>query len=155
MELMRKVILSACFLSVVITIVDSIKPGEKFSQQLKMIFSLIFITGILSVVLKGSLNFDIPAYADLEYSDDYNSLEDAAGIAVKSETEKNINVYIEDILLKNDVSFDKISSDVNIEEDNSIIINRIDYKGMEFEQAREIIINNMGDVEVNQIEKNK
>lgn len=155
MELMKKVILSACFLSVVITIVDSIKPGEKFSQQLKMIFSLIFITGILSVVLKGSLNFDIPAYADLEYSDDYNSLEDAAGIAVKSETEKNINVYIEDILLKNDVSFDKISSDVNIEEDNSIIINRIDYKGMEFEQAREIIINNMGDVEVNQIEKNK
>lgn len=155
MELMKKVILSACFLSIVITIVDSIKPGEKFSQQLKMIFSLIFITGILSVVIKGGLNFDIPAYADLEYSDDYNSLEDAAGMAVKSETEKNINVYIEDILLKNDVSFDKISSDINIEEDNSIIINRIDYKGMEFEQAREIIINNMGDVEVIQIEKNK
>lgn len=155
MELMKKVILSACFLSIVITIVDSIKPGEKFSQQLKMIFSLIFITGILSVVIKGGLNFDIPAYADLEYSDDYNSLEDAAGMAVKSETEKNINVYIEDILLKNDVSFDKISSDINIEEDNSIIINRIDYKGMEFEQAREIIINNVGDVEVIQIEKNK
>lgn len=155
MELMKKVILSACFLSIVITIVDSIKPGEKFSQQLKMIFSLIFITGILSVVIKGGLNFDIPAYANLEYSDDYNSLEDAAGMAVKSETEKNINVYIEDILLKNDVSFDKISSDINIEEDNSIIINRIDYKGMEFEQAREIIINNMGDVEVIQIEKNK
>lgn len=155
MELMKKVILSACFLSIVITIVDSIKPGEKFSQQLKMIFSLIFITGILSVVIKGGLNFDIPAYADLEYFDDYNSLEDAAGMAVKSETEKNINVYIEDILLKNDVSFDKISSDINIEEDNSIIINRIDYKGMEFEQAREIIINNMGDVEVIQIEKNK
>lgn len=155
MELMKKVILSACFLSIVITIVDSIKPGEKFSQQLKMIFSLIFITGILSVVIKGGLNFDIPAYADLEYSDDYNSLEDATGMAVKSETEKNINVYIEDILLKNDVSFDKISSDINIEEDNSIIINRIDYKGMEFEQAREIIINNMGDVEVIQIEKNK
>lgn len=155
MELMKKVILSACFLSIVITIVDSIKPGEKFSQQLKMIFSLIFITGILSVFIKGGLNFDIPAYADLEYSDDYNSLEDAAGMAVKSETEKNINVYIEDILLKNDVSFDKISSDINIEEDNSIIINRIDYKGTEFEQAREIIINNMGDVEVIQIEKNK
>lgn len=155
MELMKKIILSACFLSIVITVVDSIKPGEKFSQQLKMIFSLIFITGIMSVALKGGLSIDIPAYADLEYSDDYNSLEDAAGIALKSETEKNINAYIEDILLKNDVSFDKISSDVNIEEDNSIIINRIDYKGMEFEQAREIIINSVGDVEVNKIETNK
>lgn len=155
MELMKKIILSACFLSIVITIVDSMKPGEKFSQQLKMIFSLIFITGILSAALKGGLNIDIPAYADLDYSDDYNSLEHAADTALKSETEKNINAYVEDILLKNDVSFDKISSDINIKEDNSIIINRIDYKGMEFEQARELIINNMGDVEVNQIEKNK
>lgn len=155
MELMKKIILSACFLSIVITIVDSMKPGEKFSQQLKMIFSLIFITGILSATLKGGLNIDIPAYADLDYSDDYNSLEHAADTALKSETEKNINAYVEDILLKNDVSFDKISSDINIKEDNSIIINRIGYKGMEFEQARELIINNMGDVEVNQIEKNK
>lgn len=155
MELMKKIILSACFLSIVITIVDSMKPSEKFSQQLKMIFSLIFITGIMSAALKGGLNIEIPAYADLDYSDDYNSLEHAADTALKNETEKNINAYVEDILLKNDVSFDKISSDINIKEDNSIIINRIDYKGMEFEQARELIINNMGDVEVNQIEKNK
>ena len=53
MELMKKIILSACFLSVIITIADSIKPGEKFTQQLKMIFSLVFITGILSAALKG------------------------------------------------------------------------------------------------------
>lgn len=152
MELMKKIILSACFLSVVITIADTIKPGEKFTQQLKMIFSLIFITGILSSALKGDLAFDIPAFADLEYSDDYNNIENAADTVLKTETESKINACTEDILLKNEVAFDKISSDVNIDENNSININRIDYKGTEFEQARNVIIENFGDVEVKKIE---
>ena len=128
MELMKKIILSACFLSVIITIADSIKPGEKFTQQLKMIFSLVFITGILSAALKGDFAFDIPAFADLEYSEDYNNVENAADNILKEETESKIDAYIEDILLENEVTFDKISSDVNIDENNSININRIDYK---------------------------
>ena len=152
MELMKKIILSACFLSVIITIADSIKPGEKFTQQLKMIFSLVFITGILSAALKGDFAFDIPAFADLEYSEDYNNVENAADNILKEETESKIDAYIEDILLENEVTFDKISSDVNIDENNSININRIDYKGTEFEQARNIIIENFGDVEVKTIE---
>lgn len=152
MELMKKIILSACFLSVIITIADSIKPGEKFTQQLKMIFSLVFITGILSAALKGDFAFDIPAFADLEYSEDYNNVENVADNILKEETESKIDAYIEDILLENEVTFDKISSDVNIDENNSININRIDYKGTEFEQARNIIIENFGDVEVKKIE---
>ena len=152
MELMKKIILYACFLSVIITIADSIKPGEKFTQQLKMIFSLVFITGILSAALKGDFAFDIPAFADLEYSEDYNNVENAADNILKEETESKIDAYIEDILLENEVTFDKISSDVNIDENNSININRIDYKGTEFEQARNIIIENFGDVEVKKIE---
>ncbi len=152
MELMKKIILSACFLSVIITIADSIKPGEKFTQQLKMIFSLVFITGILSAALKGDFAFDIPAFADLEYSEDYNNVENAADNILKEETESKIDAYIEDILLENEVTFDKISSDVNIDENKSININRIDYKGTEFEQARNIIIENFGDVEVKKIE---
>ena len=152
MELMKKIILSACFLSVIITIADSIKPGEKFTQQLKMIFSLVFITGILSAALKGDFAFDIPAFADLEYSEDYNNVENAADNILKEETESKIDAYIEDILLENEVTFDKISSDVNIDENNSININRIDYKGTELKQARNIIIENFGDVEEKKIE---
>lgn len=152
MELMKKIILSACFLSVILTIADSIKPGEKFTQQLKMIFSLVFITGILSAALKGDFVLDIPAFADLEYSEDYNNVENTADSILKEETESKINAYTEDILLKNNVTFDKISSNVNIDENNSININRIDYKGTEFEQARNIIIKNFGDVEVKKVE---
>ena len=102
--------------------------------------------------MKGDFAFDIPAFADLEYSEDYNNVENAADNILKEETESKIDAYIEDILLENEVTFDKISSDVNIDENNSININRIDYKGTEFEQARNIIIENFGDVEVKKIE---
>lgn len=88
----------------------------------------------------------------MEYSEDYNNVENAADNILKEETESKIDAYIEDILLENEVTFDKISSDVNIDENNSININRIDYKGTEFEQARNIIIENFGDVEVKKIE---
>ena len=70
MELMKKIILSACFLSIVITIADSIKPGDKFSRQLKMLFSLVFITGIVSAALRCDFSFDFPAFADIENYDD-------------------------------------------------------------------------------------
>ena len=82
---------------------------------ISMIFSLVFITGILSAALKGDFAFDIPAFADLEYSEDYNNVENAADNILKEETESKIDAYIEDILLENEVTFDKISSDVNIE----------------------------------------
>ena len=52
----------------------------------------------------------------------------------------------------NKISYEKISSSINIEEDNSIIINRIDYKGDDFEQAEKIIKENFKNTEVNRIE---
>ena len=87
MELMKKIILSACFLSIVITIADSIKPGDKFSRQLKMLFSLVFITGIVSAALRCDFSFDFPAFADIENYDAYNNMENTAENAVKEETE--------------------------------------------------------------------
>ncbi|MGN1481664.1 hypothetical protein [Porcipelethomonas sp.] len=152
MEFMKKIILCACFLSIVITIADSIQPGEKFSRQLEMIFSLVFVTGIVSVALSCDFDFEIPAFAEVEDYDSYNNLDDTADQAVKDETEKRINEYIENLLEENGIGFEKISSEININEDNSISINRIGYKGEEFEQARSIICENIDASEVNRIE---
>ena len=72
-----------------------------------MIFSC-FIA-ILSAALKGDFAFDIQRLPDLEYSEDYNNVENAADNILKK-TESKMNAYIEDILLENEVTFDKISS---------------------------------------------
>lgn len=152
MELMKKIILSACFLSIVITIADSIKPGDKFSRQLKMLFSLVFITGIVSAALRCDFSFDFPAFADIENYDAYNNMENTAENAVKEETEKEINEYVGNLLTDHGIEYEKITSYVNISEDSSISIDRIDYKGSEFEQACDVIKMNLEITEVNQVE---
>ena len=48
---------TACFLGIVITIFRSLYPSEKFSKQMKMIFSLIFIISVVRPFASGKISF--------------------------------------------------------------------------------------------------
>ena len=50
------------------------------------------------------------------------------------------------------ISYEKISADINMNEDGSISINEIGYCGREFEKASAAIKSNIADTEVKQIE---
>ena len=152
MDFMRKIILTSCILSVVITIAECVKPGEKFSRQLKTIFSLIFIIGIVTAGIKTGIDFELPDYDETQYSNNYSDIEKKADDIVKSEIEDNISQNIENLLKKNNISYEKIYTYININEDRSIDINRIDYKGKDFEQAQMEIRKAFTDAEVNKIE---
>ena len=79
-------------------------------------------------------------------------MENTAENAVKEETEKEINEYVGNLLTDHGIEYEKITSYVNISEDSSISIDRIDYKGSEFEQACDVIKKNLEITEVNQVE---
>ena len=152
MEFMKTIIFTSCILTVAITIAGNIKSGEKFSRQLNLIFSLVFSAGVLTSVVKTGINFEIPDLSGEVYADEYSDLQKNADNAVKVETESRTNVIIEDLLRKNKISFEKITTDINIEQDGSIVINRIDYEGDDFERAKRVIGNNFNDVEVLRVE---
>ncbi len=152
MDFMRKIIITSCILSIVITIADCLKPNEKFSRQLKTIFSLIFIIGIVTAGIKTGIDFELPEYEDEAYNDSYESIKKTADEALKREVEVKINKKVEDILTEKGISYEKIYANININEEGGIDINRIDYKGKDFEQARKEIANNFTDVEVTRIE---
>lgn len=152
MDFMRKIIITSCILSVVITIADCLKPGEKFSRQLKTIFSLIFIISIVTAGIKTGIDFELPDYEDEAYESSYSSIKKTADEALKNEIEEKINKKIEDILSEKSISYEKIYANININEEGSIDINRIDYKGKDFEQAQKEISNIFTDVEVTRIE---
>lgn len=152
MDFMKKIIITSCILSVVITIADCVKPGEKFSRQLKTIFSLIFIIGIVTVGIKTGIDFELPDYEKNEYVEKYIDVEKTADEALKNETEARINNIIENLLSEKNISYEKIYANININEEGSIDINRIDYRGKDFEQARKEINKNFTDVEVTRIE---
>lgn len=152
MEFMKTIIFTSCILTVAITIAGNIKSGEKFSRQLNLIFSLVFSAGVLTSVVKTGINFEIPDLSGEVYADEYSDLQKNADNAVKAEIESRTNVIIEDLLRKNKISFEKITTDINIEQDCSIVINRIDYEGDDFERAKRVIGNNFNDVEVMMVE---
>ena len=79
-------------------------------------------------------------------------MENTAENAVKEETEKEINEYVGNLLTDHGIEYEKITSYVNISEDSSISIDRIDYKGSKFEQACDVIKKNLEITEVNKVE---
>lgn len=156
MELLKRVILTACFLSTAITIADSVKPGEKFSRQLRLIFSMIFITGTAAAVLSSDISPELPALALDPEPGNYKSVEEAAdkavSSAVSSAAEKSVNDMICRILTAKGISFEKIDVVINMNEDGSIDINEIGYCGSEYEKAAEAVKSGVGDIEVKMIE---
>ncbi len=126
---MKKMILAACFISVVITLADSVKPGDKFSSQLKLIFSLVFICGILTAALNGQYESGFDLSFDTDNIETYDSISGAAESSVISSAESSIADTVRNVLDENGVSYEKITASINIEEDSRININEIGYKG--------------------------
>ncbi len=149
---MKKMILAACFISVVITLADSVKPGDKFSSQLKLIFSLVFICGILTAALNGQYESGFDLSFDTDNIETYDSISGAAESSVISSAESSIADTVRNVLDENGVSYEKITASINIEDDSRININEIGYKGDEPERAAEVIRENIGDTEVRNIE---
>lgn len=152
MDILKKVILSACFLSIVISLADMIKPGEKFTRQLKLIFSMIFISGTILSALNADFKFEIPAAAGAEELEGYETISEAADKAVLEAAEKSVSDMISRILTSERISFEKISSVINMNDDGSINIIEVEYYGNEYEKASEAIRKNIGDVEVKKLE---
>ncbi len=151
MELMKKMVFAACFISIIVTLADSVKP-EKFGSQLKLIFSLVFICGMLAAVIGGRYDTDLGLSFDLHETESYASMNAAADSVIVEEAEKSVVEAVQTVLDENDVNYEKITADINIEEDSRISINEIGYKGSEPERAKELIRENIGDTEVRNIE---
>lgn len=152
MELLKRVILTACFLSTAITIADSVKPGEKFSRQLRLIFSMIFITGTAAAALNCDISPELPALAADPEPGNYKSVEEAADKAVSAAAERSVTDMICRILTGRGISFEKINVVINMNDDGSIDINEIGYCGSEYEKAAEAVKSGVGDIEVKMIE---
>lgn len=152
MELLKKVVLSACFLSIVISLADSIKPGERFTRQLKLIFSLLFVSGIVVSAVNSDFDFEIPVAASVEDLEVYENLSETADKAVLSSAENSVIDMVINILTSQGISFEKIIANINMNDDGSININEIGYCGGEYERASAAIKSNLGEVEVKSIE---
>ena len=151
MDILEKMVFSACLVSCAVAVADALKPSDKFNRQLKMIFSALFLCGLLAPAVSGSFSLDLPVNGSAD-SGIYNKIDTDSEL--KKAIEDNIAKTAEEILRQDEISFKKVSVSVNINEDNSIDINEICICSSEFEKAAESLKSQLGKgIRVTEIEQ--
>ncbi|MDR0903854.1 MAG: hypothetical protein LBM59_04415 [Ruminococcus sp.] len=112
----------ACFMGIVIALVDALSPSEKFRKQLKVMFAVIFMLAVITPIADGSINFSgetVAAYADRDYLE-------ASKLAGESYLEtsigRNISRNLDEILKAENIYAEKIETSINISQTGSIDI---------------------------------
>jgi hypothetical protein len=115
----------ACFIGIVIAIIDALAPSDKFSKQLKVMFALVFMLCVITPIANGDITFDggiIDVYAE-------SSIEQAAmntDAYIARSVERNISRNLTEILREKDIAVKNIETSINISESGSIDITVID-----------------------------
>lgn len=126
MDIFRCITLTAGMVSIVIAIFESVMPSEKYSKQLRLIFSLILILSIASPFVQGKI--DIARITDdvALTSADISGKSEAADRYFAKSVENNISRSIGDMLAENKINFTEIKTSINISESYGISINEIE-----------------------------
>lgn len=145
MEALKKLVAVSCFLAVGISMLDMLCPEKKFEKQMRLIFSLFFLIGLAAPFLSGG-GFSFEGF-NLSEKSDFSSVQNSLKEDYKTAIEKNISSALLEKLKANGINADKISTNVNISDDNSISISEIEVelsdKGLE-QKAFDVIKNEVG-----------
>ena len=125
MQTFRLIAMTACFLGIVITIFNSLYPSEKFSKQVKMIFSLIFILSIAKPIAAGKITLPEIGNTVSASSDYYSSLSDNTYDYFIRSVENNISSSLEAKLHEKNIYPEEIQTSINISDSGSISINEV------------------------------
>lgn len=125
MDSFRAIAFAACFLGIVITIFNSLYPSEKFTKQIKTIFSLIFILSIAKPIAAGKISFPEIGDTVSASTDYYSSLNDNTYNYFISSVESNISAALEGKLHEKNIYPEEIETSINISDNGSISINEV------------------------------
>lgn len=120
------VIISAGFIALVISLTESLYPSERYSKQLKYIFSIIMILTIAEPFVSDDVEF-IETGSNFDISEEQLSNENENVFEYfKSSVENNINMELSRVLEDKHINVEKIKTSINISDSGSISINEIE-----------------------------
>lgn len=124
MEGIRLIGISICITTVVTSLFSMLTPDSKLDKVLKFAISLFFLTSIISPFVNNKLDFHIDI-SDVTQNNNTMKLSQSVEKQFLSISKKNIENTLERILAKQSISVKKIEVLININEDNSISINKL------------------------------
>lgn len=125
MDLFRAISYIACLIAIIIAVIDSLYPSEKYAKQMKMIFSLVFLSCITAPIVNKEVSLDdisVSVEADSNLLDE--RAEETYDYFIKS-IENNLNMELKSTLTQNQINVQEILTSINISDDNSICIREV------------------------------
>lgn len=144
MSTIQSFIMTSCVLSIIFSIFASIIDLSKFEKEFKFL-----LVGIFSIMLmKSILQLDFSFFKDISLTDNPYYNENTSKDYTISTTKTTLENSIKDLLTNHGISYENISVDINITENNCISINRVYLLVDDFSNASRLIIDNFGNIEV-------
>lgn len=139
MNTIKLMVGTACFIGIAISIADAIKPSEKFNNQIRMIFSLVFLLSILTPIVTNGFDFSINQDVISTNGSQYSEMESVVDNQIKLITENNIANSLVLKLTESGIECKEINVSINIEDSSGISINSIELDSDDNEKSKKII----------------
>jgi hypothetical protein len=130
----------ACFIGIVIAIVDALIPSEKFNKQLKIMFAVVFCLCVITPIANGTIEFDSDSVAAYASADSMSESKIAGEEVLARAIGRNISRSLEEELRAQKITPQEIATTVNISENGSIDITVIDLQINPQDAARAVVI---------------
>jgi len=143
-EELKSAVRAVCIVSAGVCIAENLFSGTRLKGQIKLLLDLAVITVVIAGFTRGTAQFSLPDLST--YNTDYYGFSRELYI---SELERQTGENISDILMEQlrsaGIECSEIYTDVNISEDNSITINRVEVRTGDFAGAEEVIRKSIGE----------
>lgn len=143
MENLSSTVIAICAVSAARSIVGGILSSSKLKSPIMLMLDLILALTMLMPFVQGTFEFDLPDLSDYSIQSADIS-RDTYAMALKSETEANINDVLERQLESAGINYTSIETDVNISADYSISISSVTITAEDYEGAALIVKSSLG-----------
>ena len=152
MENFKSTAAAICFVSAGICAVRSLVSGSVLRQKMELILKMVFAIVMLSHIINGFANIDLPNLSSYELTD-YGYSQEKYQLELSRQSSINISEALRQQLVSNGINCEKISADVNISEDGGINITKVTVSSDDNDGAAAIIRNCLGaDTEVEYVD---
>lgn len=144
MEIIKAMALSGCFIGVALCAADVIKPDEKFSAQIRLVFSAMFILAFLAPLK----NMELSEVYDGSFGDSeavYSGIGSAADEDMKYFIEKNTERAVMEMLKERGVEVDLVKVRVSIGDDSAVKVEEIAVAADNEQAVRRILTEEIGE----------
>lgn len=118
MEMIKTAAFNGCIAGLIICAADTLISGEKFSSQIKLIFSAFFIMVVLSA-FRG-IDFDNISVNDIAMNEEYGDMERRLDEEMEKRIKKNTEYSLREKFHSLGLNFTEITADVQVESNGTV-----------------------------------